>query len=62
MKTARIIAVLLLIGTAANYAKAGKFREAVLSAQKALNLARNAGEEQLAQQIQSFSQETISQL
>jgi tetratricopeptide (TPR) repeat protein len=37
---------------AANYAKAGKFREAVLSAQKALNLARNAGEEQLAQRIQ----------
>jgi len=36
----------------ANYAKAGRFREAILSAQKALNLARAAGDRQLAQEIE----------
>ena len=36
---------------AANYAKAGRFREAVLSLEKALNLARAAGNRQLAQRL-----------
>jgi len=35
-----------------NYARAGRFREAILSAQKAVDLARTAGEEMLAQQIE----------
>jgi Flp pilus assembly protein TadD len=34
-----------------NYAKAGRLREAVLSAERAVKLARDAGEEDLAQQI-----------
>ena len=37
---------------AANYAKAGRFREAISSAQKALTLALAAGDNQLAQEIQ----------
>jgi tetratricopeptide (TPR) repeat protein len=37
---------------AVNYAKAGRFREAIVSAQKALNLARTAGDNQLAQEIE----------
>jgi tetratricopeptide (TPR) repeat protein len=37
---------------AANYAKAGRFREAVLSAEKALDLARATGKEDLAREIQ----------
>jgi tetratricopeptide (TPR) repeat protein len=36
---------------ASNYAKAGQFRRAVLSAEKALNLARAAGNQQLAQRL-----------
>jgi tetratricopeptide (TPR) repeat protein len=37
---------------AVNYAKAGRFREAIVSAQKALNLALAAGDNQLAQEIE----------
>jgi tetratricopeptide (TPR) repeat protein len=37
---------------AANYAKAGRFREAIASAQKALNLALAAGDNQLVQEIE----------
>jgi Flp pilus assembly protein TadD len=37
---------------AANYAKAGRFREAISSAQKALNLARAAGDSQLTGEIE----------
>jgi tetratricopeptide (TPR) repeat protein len=36
---------------AASYAKAGRFREAIISAEKALNLAHAAGNQQLAEQI-----------
>jgi len=36
---------------AESYAKAGQFRKAILSAEKALNLAQAAGEQRLAQQI-----------
>jgi len=35
-----------------NYAQVGRFREAILSAQKALNLARTAGNEMVARQIE----------
>jgi tetratricopeptide (TPR) repeat protein len=37
---------------AINYAKSGRFRQAISSAQKALTLARAAGDNQLAQEIQ----------
>jgi tetratricopeptide (TPR) repeat protein len=40
-----------LTNLADGYARTGQLREAVLSAEKALNLARKAGNEQLAQQI-----------
>lgn len=50
---------------AASYARAGQFRKAILSAEKALNLARAAGEEQLAQQIKErielYEQQAIRQ-
>jgi hypothetical protein len=36
---------------AASYAKAGQFREAIIPAEKALNLAHAAGEQPLAGQI-----------
>jgi tetratricopeptide (TPR) repeat protein len=41
-----------LVNLGGGYAKIGKFREAVLFSEKALNLARAAGDEQLAQKIQ----------
>ncbi len=50
---------------AASYARVGQFRKAILSAEKALNLARVAGEEQLAQQIKErielYEQQAIRQ-
>ena len=50
---------------AVSYARAGQFRKAILSAEKALNLARAAGEEQLAQQIKErielYEQQAIRQ-
>ena len=36
-----------------NYAREGRFREAIVSAEKALNLARAAGEEDLAREIEA---------
>jgi tetratricopeptide (TPR) repeat protein len=41
-----------LVNLGGGYAKIGKFREAVLFSEKAINLARAAGDEQLAQKIQ----------
>jgi tetratricopeptide (TPR) repeat protein len=49
----------------ANYARAGRFREAITSATRALNLARAAGDEQLALQIarhiEIYKQEHLAQ-
>ena len=47
---------------AQNYAKAGQFQKAVLSAEKALNLARTAGDMQLARQTQKLMEYYQQQL